>query len=142
MSNLLGKLTKNSIITVESNTRPGIIQKYLVEDVLSERQVKLIYQDEFQITPYSLTQLIQYMHENQLTQQILAELLDVSKSSVSRYLTGKREIPEWVFKRLGIHPMSTITQNDEQNEQLLQQIVNIQEQLDKIIKTLQKETSV
>jgi predicted transcriptional regulator len=138
MPNLLGKLTKNSIITVESDKRPGVIQKYLVEDVLPNRQVKLVYRDEVQVVPYSLAQLLEYMRDNGLNQRELAEILGKSRASVSRYLSGDREVPVWVYKRLGIAPVSTIMQVDARNEALLQQAVSIREQLDKLITLLQE----
>jgi len=130
-------MKKNAIIAVESEDRPGIIERYLVLDT-KDGYVKLMYQGEYSIAPHNRHQLIAFMKENNYTQQMLSDVLNVSRSTISRYLDGKRETPKWIFTLLGIKATHTAMQSEQILESIMKSCIHAKGELDKIVEIIEE----
>jgi hypothetical protein len=128
----MSRLKKDTFITVESDDQPGVLRKYLVYDVRPDNYVKLIYQDDVESTP-DRQQLVDYMKENSITPLILASILGRSRATVYRYMSGAREIPAEVFRRLGL-PQHTHMKTEQIIEQLRIELSGLRDRLDSIVK--------
>lgn len=96
----------NELLAMVSNEEP--IEETLLTELDLLGNLMADYEGEhFPITPPSLSEVLKYrMVEMKLTQGALADLLGVSQSRVSEYLTGKSEptltVARNIHKKLGI----------------------------------------
>jgi hypothetical protein len=133
----MDKFKKNTFITVESDTQPGVLRKYLVYDVRPDNYVKLIYQDDVVRIP-GRQQLLDYMEENSITPPMLVDIIGKSRATVYRYMSGTRAIPRSVFDRLGIMPPQTHLQHERGMESVVIEIARLRDRLTELLNTFNK----
>lgn len=135
---LLKNFRKNTIISIESEDQPGVVRRFLIEDVLPDRKLKLVFQNEYKVsTP--LQQLLDYMDENSITQACLSDMLRVSRTTVNRWINGHYEVPRSVLASLGIKSAKTDIQIEQHTISILESLTNLREQINKTITTLQED---
>lgn len=101
----MARLKLNDFITIEAESNPGVMSKYLIADINDSGYLKLVYQGDVCTKP-GRQQLINYMTKNNFDPKILATILGVSRSTVYRYLSGARVVPQSVFDLLGIRSVT------------------------------------
>lgn len=134
---LVNYFTEGEFLSIESDKAPGIIKRYLVDRVIDQRTIKLIFQDEY-YPDLGPKHLVRYMHDNHMTQQILAEVLSKSRSAISRYINGQRSIPKSVFDSLGIKSHRTDIQKDIDLQKIAMAAVDLRDALNKTITLIEE----
>lgn len=129
------QLRKNDFITVESESDPGVLKKYLVMDVSDSGYVKLAYQDDVCVR-LGRQHLVDYMSKNNFGPKILATILGVSRTTVYRYISGERSIPQDVFDQLGIQPPMTYLQSAATMSSVHEGLLALRDQVIKILSVL------
>ena len=114
-------LKVGSFVSIECEDEPGTFTRALVKVANSEGYLKLIYQDRYH-AGLSARELREYMCDNGLNQIMLADALGISRTTVNRYLTGKRKIPSKVFCKLGIVYGGSQLQTQSHMEKLTQAV--------------------
>jgi predicted transcriptional regulator len=87
-------------------------------DVGANGGIKFLVQDIDRSVPKRMT-LKSFMDGADISQKQLAVMLDVSESTVSRYMTGRVPIPDSHFIKLGIPVDKTIMQRRRQQDKLI-----------------------
>ena len=128
-------ITVGEFINIESENDVGVLKRYLVQDITKDGHIKLVYQSESQAYPDRWA-LEDYMKKHSISKQTLADILDMSRTTLYRYLSGKRKIPAYVFVKLGIGPIKSAMQQERDVESARAELVAIHGRLQEIIKTL------
>ena len=100
------RLEVGDIVSIERENEPGNVQVCTVMEP-DGNTMKFLVHDHDAPTP-GRKQLLDYMKKNNITQVILAEILGIDRSTLSRYITGKiKSIPTKYFHKLGIQSVCT-----------------------------------
>lgn len=124
MSDYRIEFRKNEIISLEREDEPGKFYRCLVDFVDTHGRPQLILQDKYEVG-LSSKHLKEYMYDNCITQGMLADMLNVSRTTVSRYLHGSRKIPTEHFKRLGVELVGSELQTQSYMEKVHDMIAGI-----------------
>jgi len=130
---------KGEIVSIEIDSKPGVIHQCMVSDVDSEGRFSIVVQDSYSMY-MSTYQLLDYMSQHDITQTMLAEILGVSKSTVSRLLKSNRRLPVEYVTKLGINTQVTNLQQMQLEYQLADLAALLTSALEKV-KSLQGEKS-
>jgi len=100
-------------VSVERLKEPGVLRRCLV---MSSKAKFLVQSTDIVVS--RRTTLQNFMDDNELSQKQTADIIGVSESTMSRYMTGKTTIPASCFSRLGITVSSTVMQKQEKRDRL------------------------